>query len=171
MPRDFDTITHGPAKLLLTDVDMLHTEGGISATIKPQNRARNVDQFGKSECNIIHTGDEVRVMAPLAEFVASTLAECYNPGNDETAAVGAKYMGIGRSAGYVYTAQDLKVVPLLAADEAKRLQLYRATPIGQIKLEYDGGEKDVIFEMEFAGLVDEAKDDGELIGKIQLAAA
>lgn len=171
MARDFDNIIHGPAKLLLTDVDMGHTEGGIKATIKPQNRARNVDQFGKSECAIIHTGDEVRVMAPLAEFVAATLAEVYNPGLDGTGGSDPKYLGIGRKAGYIYTAQDLKVVPLLTADVNKRLQFYRATPVGQIQLEYDGGEKDVMFELEFACLVDEAKTDGELIGKMQLTAA
>lgn len=171
MSRDFDNVTHGPAKLMLTDVDMGHTEGGITATIKPQNRARNVDQFGKSECNIIHTGDEVRVMAPLAQLDAIAIVEVYNPGTDALGGSDPKYLGIGRSAGYIYTAQDLKVVPMLTADAEKRLQLYRATPVGQIKLEYSPGEKDVILESEFAGLIDESKTDGELIGKMQLTAA
>jgi hypothetical protein len=169
--RDFDDIISGPSKLLLTDVDMGHTEGGITATIKPQNRARSVDQFGKSECHILHNGDEVRVMAPLAEYTAAAIAEVYEPGNNQTAAVGAKYMGIGRSAGYIYTAQDLKIVPHLTADAAKKLQFYRATAVGQLKLEYNAAEKDVLFELEFAALVDESKTDGELIGKIHITAS
>ncbi len=168
---NFDNIVSGPASVLFDDVAVGHTSGGIESTIKPQNRARNVDQFGKSECNIIHNGDECRSKVPLSEWTAATLAKINNPGNNQTAASGAKYLGIGRSAGYIYTASDMKIVPRLTADVAKALQFYRTTPIGDFKLQFDGGEKDRVFEVQYAHLIDESKTDGELIGKIKLSAA
>lgn len=166
---DFDNCVSGPADLLLDDDAMGHTEGGIEVTVTPNTRARNVDQFGSGECEIIHLGDEVRVMAPLAEWTAATLAAVYAAGNNQTAASsGSKYMGIGRSAGFIYPALDLKVVPLLSADAGKRFQFWRACPVGALTLTFDNAENDRLFESEFACLIDESKTDGELIGRMQL---
>lgn len=164
---DFDNLTHGPAIFQLADTEIGHTHGGISCTITPQNRAQNVDQFGSSECNIIHTGDEVRMNVPFAEWTADTLAEVYEPGNNQTATSSADYLGIGRSSGYIYTTQDAKIVPRLTADAAKRIQMWRATPIGDFELMHNSDD-DRIFEVEFACLVDESQTDGELIGKLQI---
>lgn len=171
MAADVANICHGPAQLQLTDVEIGHTQGGIEATITPQNRARNVDQYGASEVAIIHTGDEVRIMAPWAEISAAVLAEIYNPGNDQTtsgSSATGDYIGIGRSAGYIYTTQDMKIVPRLAAQAAKRMHFFKTTPIGEFSQMFDGGETDRIFEVEFAALVDPTKTDGELIGRINL---
>lgn len=169
MANDVANICHGPAQLQLTDVEIGHTQGGIEATITPQNRPRNVDQYGVGEVAIIHTGDEVRVMVPWAELKAAVLAEVYNPGNDQSgASSGADYLGIGRSAGYIYTAQDMKIIPRLAAQAAKRIQFWKTTPIGEFSQMFDGGESDRVFEVEFAALIDPSQDDGELIGMINL---
>lgn len=169
---DYDNVVSGPASLLIDDIAMGHTEGGIEATITPQNRARNVDQFGKGECNIIHQGDQVRVKAALAEWTAQTLAAIYAAGNNQTTAgSGDKYMGIGRSAGFIYTAKDMKIVPLLEVDDGKRIQFYRVTPTGAFNITYDDASKDRIFDPDFTCLLDETKTDGELIGRIQLTAA
>lgn len=166
---DYDNIIGGPAQFQLTDTEIGHTSGGISATISPQNRMRSVDEFGNSEVAVIHTGDQVRMTVPFSEWAAATLAEVYNPGNDQTAAgSGAAYLGIGRSAGYIYTAQDAKIIPRLAANTAKRLQFYRATPIGELSIPFNN-EADKILETEFACLTDEDQTDGELIGKLQLS--
>jgi len=168
---DVDNLTSGPAQFQLTDTEIGHTQGGITCTVSPQNRARNVDQFGVSEVDMVHQGDEVRMTAPFAEWSADTLSEVYNPGNDQTAAVsGPTYLGLGRSSGFIYTAQDAKIIPRLAADAAKRIQMYRATPIGDFELTHNEDD-DRVFETEFACLVDESKTDGELIGVLQLAAS
>lgn len=168
---DVGNMTHGPAQFQLNDVEIGHTSGGIVATITPQNRPRTVDQFGASEMDMIHNGDEARMTVPFSEWTADVLAEVYNPGNDQTAASsGAKYLGIGRSAGYIYTAQTAKIIPRLAALVAKRIEFHRVTPIGEISLNHVA-EEDRLIEIEFACLTDEDQTDGERIGKIQLAAA
>lgn len=159
----------GPAKIQLDDSDVGHTNGGISCTITPENRIRNVDQYGPGGAvKIIHTGDNVRFTVPFAEWAADSLKELYNPGDDQTAAAsGGTFLGIGRSAGYVYTDKNAKIVPFLSADAAKRVQFFKATPIGQVSIAFNN-EADRISETEFAALIDESKDDGQLIGKLEL---
>lgn len=168
MAKDFDNVVAGPASLLLDDVELGHTQGGIEATFTPKNRPRVVDKFGESECAIIHQGDECRLSIPLAEWTAESLKAVYEPGNDQTGAGGDKYLGFGRSAGYIYQPADAKIVPILAADAGRKIHIYKAVPIGEIKLPFKA-EDDRIFQTEWAGLVDESKTDGELIGKIYLS--
>lgn len=169
MPRDTEFVTGGPAKLLLSDAIVGHTEGGIAVSIAPQNRSRMVDEFGSSAVDQIHTGDDITVTAPLTEWTAATLIEVYEPGRDQlTVGSGnAPYLGLGRTGGYVYVAQDLKVTPFLTADANKRIQLFRATSVGEISLNHDADE-DRIMSVQFRGLVDDEATDGELIGKMQL---
>lgn len=167
---DVSNITGGPADIHLDDVSHGHTHGGTTATISPQQRMRVVDQFGNSPVDVIHQGDEVRVTTPLPEWSKKTLLATYDPGADETEAAGDKYIGIGRSAGYIYDDRDLKVIPLLAADAGKCAQFYRAVPVGEIQLVHNN-EDDRVFNAEYVCLVDEEEDDGELIGKIFLSMA
>lgn len=164
--NDFDNLTSGPAQFLLDDNEIGHTAGGISANISPINRMRTVDHFGESAVGVVHQGDEVRLTVPFAEWAAATLAEVYNPGNvSNVSASSSGYIGVGRSSGYIYTTADAKIVPRLSADTAKKLQFWRATPIGELELQHNADD-DRVFSTEFACLVDESKTDGELIGRI-----
>lgn len=167
MAADVTKVTGGPAQLQVNDVAIAHTEGGVKMKVSPKQRMRTVDQFGESPVAVIHTGDDVRVTAPLAEWTAAVLAEIYDPGNDQTAATGAKYLGIGRSAGYIYGGVDLKIIPFLTADAAKRCQVMAAVPVGGFELSHSN-QDDRVFSMEWAGLVTEGSTDGELIAKINL---
>lgn len=163
---DVSNITSGPAQVTLASTEIGHTSGGVGFTVTPQNRPRNVDQFGVSEMAIIHTGDEVRMTVPWSEWTASVLAEVYEPGDDQTGGTSG-LIGIGRSAGYIYTTQAAQIVPRLSADSSKLIDLLKVTPIGEISLTHTA-EEDRIFETEFACLPDETGTDGQLIGSIQL---
>jgi hypothetical protein len=170
MARDASNLIGGPASFLLSATEIGHTQGGINATVTPEQRAVTVDEFGTAPCDMRHTGGSAQVVARMAEYTAATLAEVIASGNDQTAAAGAKYMGFGRSAGFIHVAQGLTVVPLLTADAAKKFELFRATASSPIELAYNN-DNDVIFETTFTGLVDESKDDGEVMGKIHLTAS
>lgn len=174
MAVDLNNITGGPAELQLATTRISHTQGGIKVKVSPKQRMRTVDQYGETPVDVIHTGDDVRVTAPMAEWSAAVLAEIYNAGNDQTAAVGAKYIGIGRSAGFIYTTQNLLVIPLLTADVAKRAEFYRATPVGEFELNHSNDD-DRVFSVEFACLGDPENSpgttDGQIIGKINLTTA
>ena len=169
MASDVDQVLGGPADFTVAATSIGHTQGGITCTVSPQNRPVTVDQFGVSECNIRHTGDEFRANVPFAEWTATALGEIYNPGRDQLTGSSSPYLGIGRSAGYIYTPAECQIVPHLTADAGKKVVIYRGVPIGDVELAFNNDD-DRIMEVEFAGLVDESKTDGELIAKFQLSA-
>lgn len=160
----------GPAQFRISTTQISHTQGGITCTIKPQQHAVTVDMYGKTPIYFRHEGDEVKLKVPIAEYSAAALAEIYDPGDNQTAAGGAKYMGIGRTAGYVYTDAPADIVPYLSADSAKSVAFWRVTPIGEVQQEFNT-DKDRIIDVEFACLGDTTKTDGQLIGKVNLTAS
>lgn len=170
MPNAYNAanVLEGPAVFQWNSTPLGHTSGGIDFDFKPANRLQNVDLWGKSGINAIHQGDEIKVKVPLAEWTAATLQESFGSGNDQTGSGSGAYMGLGRSAGFRYIPGALNIVPVLAADAAKKITLYRAVPLGEIKLPFLA-DKDRIFETEFTALVDETRADGELMGKIYLS--
>lgn len=170
MAADPANVIGGPAQFKLADVQVSHTQGGITINVKPNQHMVNVDQYGVSVINVRHTGDDVKMKVPFAEYSAIALAEIYEAGNDQTAAGGSKYMGVGRTAGYLYVKQDAKAVPYLSADAAKLVQMWAVTPIGEIVQDFQV-DKDRITEVEFVCCVDTSKTDGEKIGKIVLTAS
>jgi len=162
-----DNVLGGPAKIQLADADVGHTQGGMTVTISPQTRPVIVDQYGSSEIQIRHTGDNVRVSAAFAEWSADTVKNTYHLGTDSTSGSAGAYLGIGATAGALYGTQDLKVIPFLTADAAKLIQMFAATPIGELAINFNNDD-DRLFETEFACLLDEAQTDGEWHGKIFL---
>lgn len=165
---DLTNIFSGPATLLIDDVDIGHTQGGIEATISSKDRARNVDQYGDSPVAMVHVGDEFKTSAPLAELTADVLQQIYAAGNDQTAAATNKYMGIGRSAGYIIPDVDVKVVPILSAQSAFKLHMYKGVPVGNLSQMFKASD-DRLFKVEYNGIVDESQDDGQLLGTVMLA--
>lgn len=170
MASDVDNVLGGPGYVTLGGTAIGHSQGGITAKISPKTKEVTVDQFGVSAVNLRHTGDECRMTIPFAEWSAGTLAAVYNAGNNQTAGSGATYIGIGRSAGFIYTTVEAIILPFLTADVAKKITFHRSTPIGEFEIGFTP-ENDRLLNVEFANLVDESKTDGELIGKIQLAAS
>lgn len=170
MAVDIANVLGGPAQFQIATTQIGHTQGGITCTIKPNQHAVTVDQYGKTAMNFRHEGDEVKIKVPLAEYSAAVLAEVYNPGDDQTAAGGSKYLGFGRSAGYIYTASAANIVPYLTADAAKKITFWRVTPIGEIQQEFSA-ENDRMVEVEYACMGDSSKTDGQLIGQMILTAS
>lgn len=161
MPLDFDNIMNGPAQVLFDDELISHTQGGASVQVSPQTRATMVDQFGNSECNIVDIGLTARATIPFAEWSDAVLEQLSPVGFD-----GTTYWGLGGEAGGYITAIDLKINPFLAANEAKRIQIYRAAAVGQYTINY-GVQQQIIAEQQYACLVDEDADDGDRIMRLQ----
>ena len=162
-----DNIVGGPADVKLgtasSEATIGNTTGGVTATVTPQNRERIVDQYGSTALAIIHTGDEVRVTVPWAEWTSATLNEIYDPGTDAGTS-----KGIGRSAGYIYTTQSMDITPYLTADAARTVEFYKVTPIGEVSMSFNNDD-DRILEVEYAALIKTDETDGALIGKLNLS--
>ncbi|MFN0050999.1 MAG: hypothetical protein ACKV0T_02345 [Planctomycetales bacterium] len=160
-------LVSGAAKFQMVGTQLAHTFGGIQAKMSPKNRMRKVDQYGESAVDIVHQGDDVRMTVPFAEWTAAVMQKIYNPGADNTASGTGAFLGVGRSAGFIYTIATADIIPLLAADAAKKISFTRVTPIGDFSIAFDN-EKDRIISVDYACLVDTTLQDGLLIGKIYL---
>ena len=160
-------IVGGPADVELgaasSEATIGNTTGGVTATVTPQTPERMVDQYGSPALAVIHTGDEVRVTVPWAEWTSATLNEIYDPGTDAGTS-----KGVGRSAGYIYTTQSMDITPFLTADAAKTVEFYKVTPIGEVSMAFNN-EDARIMEVEYAALADVSKTDGSLVGLLNLS--
>lgn len=169
-----NNLISGPGQFYLNSALQSHTEGGIKCKISPKNRGRMVDRYGQSSVDIVHQGDDVKVTVPFAEWSAAVLGIIYNPGLNSTtggaSGSGIRFIGIGRSGGYIYTPLPIQIVPFLAADNLKYAAFFRAVPIGDFEVDYDN-EKDRILSVDWGCLVTDIANggtDGELIGQLCL---
>lgn len=171
MAKSVANITGGPAKILLGGTEIPHTENGVTFKVSPKNRMRNVDKYGVGNIAVIHTGDDVRINTTLAEWTADTLSIIYNPGNNTSSGTGSgsgvRYIGVGRSAGFIYTTTTMDVVAFLSGDAGKGAYFGKTTPVGEFSVEHKP-DSDRLFAVEWVALVDESASDGELIGKVRL---
>ena len=173
MPTNISNVTTGPAQFLIGGAsagnEIGHLQGGATVSISPQNRVQNVDQYGSSATNVVHTGDDVKFTAPMAEWSVSVLEQMYDPGLDNLSGTsGNRYLGVGRSAGYFYQAQEAHIIPRVTSFTEKRCTFYRATPIGEISLTFNTDD-DRVFSPEFQCMVDpDNQSDGNLIMRLDV---
>lgn len=167
MSANINKLTGGPAQVQVDDVQVSHTQGGVSCTIAPQTHMSTVDQFGVSPIDVWHTGDDVRITVPWAQWDAAVLDEVYAAGLDGlTSSSGVEFKGIGRSAGFRYAERDLKIIPFVTSENGKKVQFFRTTPVGSIELNFDP-ENDRILETEYVAMPDPDNEaDGAMIGKL-----
>jgi len=164
---DITNLVSGPATVKVDDTELAHTQGGITFSLNASQRTQTVDKYGSSAVGIVHMGDEVGVTAPFGEWDIAIFDEIYQPGDyraSGSSSAGTS-QGFGRSAGYVYTTADLKVVPIATSLAEKLVQIFKAVPVGEFELTFDT-ESDRIFNVQYTAIVDETKDDGRLLGAI-----
>ena len=163
---DSSKITSGPANVVAGGTDLGHTQGGTTIKVAPQHRMRVVDQFGASPVDIIHTGDDVRVTTNVAEYVIENLLEVFDPAFDGSGTA-SPYMGVGHTAGRIYSDSVLQVVPAATADADKGAEFHRASPVGEFELAFSH-DADRVLKAEFVCLIDDSQtNEGELIGKLK----
>lgn len=172
MTLSVSALTGGPADVQIDDSSFSHTMGGTSITVSPQHRMRTVDKYGQTPIDVILQGEDVRVTAPFAEWKLETLQNVYSPGSDSLSSnSGEEVLGIGRSAGFIFSKHDLKVIPFLTDDAGKKAQFYQAVQVGDIELSHNN-EDDRVWNTEWVCLADpddnsgESPSDGGLIGQI-----
>ena len=95
----------------------------------------------------------------------------YDPALDGTSSSsgGDEFIGIGRSAGYIYQARNLLLLPFIASEQGKSLEFWRATPVGDLEIALTN-EDDRILEREYVCMADPAgHEEGEFIGRLYIS--
>ena len=168
MALNINKITGGSAQVQIDDTAIAHTRGGVTVTITPNNRLRTVDQHGENAVDVVHVGDDVRITVPFVQWDGATLVEMYNPALDGTTSSsgGDEFIGVGRSAGYIYSDSNMKIIPFTASEVAKKAEFWRTTPIGAFDVAWSNDD-DIILETEYVAMADPANhDEGEFVGRL-----
>lgn len=169
MSLNINNLIGGAVQVKVDGTAVSHTRGGVKVDIKPQTREQTVDNYGNTAVNVVHVGDSVNVTVPYVQWDNATLLEMYDPAlNATTSSSGKEYVGVGRSAGYVYRARALLLLPFITAQQNKALEFWRATPVGDLSIALSN-ENDRILERQYVCMADPSHhNDGEYIGRLYL---
>lgn len=163
---DATKIQLGVCSVTYKGTDLGHTIGGVTVAYKPSFHKTKVDKYGESVVEQFLIGEELTAKLSLAEFTIANLLAAINQGNaqaDDAVSVGS-YAGKRASA----NAGLLVLHPLNSPASDTRqfdVSIYKAIPTGDLEIEHkNDGEK--VLPVEFEGLIDENRADGNMLGFI-----
>lgn len=162
---DATKIQLGPCSVTYKGVDLGHTIGGVTVTYTPEYYETKVDKFGSSVVEKFLTGERLMAECNLAEFTLANLEVAIAKGTqvaDDSVSIGSV---AGKRASETAGLLVLHPLALAASDRNSDVAIYKAVVTGELKLEHkNDGEK--VLPVQFDGLVDENRSDGNLLGFI-----
>lgn len=167
---DISNVQIGIQKIIFGGRDLGHTDGGCEFAYEPEYTDITVDLYGNTVVDKALTGEVVRVTVPLAETTLENLKEAIPTATlVEDTATGKKKLTIGSIAGKKLSnmAKELRLHPSWLPDSDKSLDivLHKAVIVSEVALPFRKDEK-TVYEVEFVALIDETKDDGNLLATI-----
>jgi len=163
---DATKIQLGVCSVTYKGVDLGHTIGGVTVVYSPEYHETSVDQYGKSKVEKFLVGESLSAKVSLAEFTIANLQRAINQGT----LVGDDAVSMGSNAGKraSLNAGLLLLHPLNAASNDTRaydVAIYKAVVTNELSIEFkNDGER--VLPVEFDGLIDEGRSDGNLLGFI-----
>lgn len=163
---DATKVQLGVCSVTYKGVDLGHTIGGVTLTYTPDFHETKVDKYGSSNVEKFLVGEKLMAKMNLAEF---TLANLQNAIALSTLQ-GDDSISVGSQAGkrVSSTAGLLVLHPINAPSNDTRgydVSIYKAVVTNEVAIEHkNDGEK--VLPVEFDGLIDEGRADGNLLGFI-----
>lgn len=158
----------GVCSISFNGVDLGHTLGGVSLNYEPSHTDLKVDQYGDTPVDKALTGENLQVVARLAEVTLANLKKAIPAGELETGANGSK-LEIGANAGKLMSTEAYQLVlhPIKngASDYSEDVTIYKAVAVEALNLDYSYDNQRVV-EVTFQALIDEAKSVGSRLGHI-----
>lgn len=153
----------GTCKIYANGVDMGHSIGGCEFIYSPEYHDTRVDEFGGVARRWL-ISEDVRVRVPLAEKTLANLKRAI-----AHSVQGADFVSFGSKAGKSSDSAVflLKLHPIAnhEADFSDDVVLYKAHSVGEITIPFKNDGESII-ECEFAGIIDQDRTDGNLLGLI-----
>lgn len=156
------------AALTYGGVSLGHTSGGVTFNYEPSTEDLTADQYGDTPVDKVLTGQNVTVVANLAEPVVGVLNAAIPAGLHSVAGAGER-IGIGNDAGYSLRGDSkqlvLHPVDKSASDTSEDIVIYKAVVADSVELNYEvDGQR--VFEVTFSALIDETYGTGRRLGHI-----
>jgi hypothetical protein len=162
---DATKIQLGVCSVTYKGVDLGHTIGGVTVTYAPEFYESKVDKYGSSVVEKFLVGERLSAKASLAEWTLANLQVAINQGT----LAGDDSVTVGSIAGKKASLNaGLLVLHPIAAGASVRdydVSIYKAVVTNELTIEHkNDGEK--LLPVEFDGLVDEGRTDGNMLGFI-----
>ncbi len=162
---DATKIQLGVCSVTYKGVDLGHTIGGVTVTYTPEYHETKVDKYGSSVVEKFLVGERLVAKGSLAEWTLANLQVAISQGTlqgDDSVSVGSI---AGKKASL--TAGLLVLHPIAAGASVRDydVSIYKAVVTNELSIEHkNDGEK--VLPVEFDGLVDENRTDGNMLGFI-----
>lgn len=159
------SIQLGVCSVTYKGVDLGHTIGGVTVTYTPTYHETKVDKYGESVVEKFLVGERMSAKVNLAEFTLSNLQVAIN----QSTLQGDDSVSVGSNAGKKASVNaGLLVLHPLNAGTGVRdydVSIYKAVVTNELTIEHkNDGEK--VLPVEFDGLIDENRSDGNMLGFI-----
>lgn len=162
---DITKVQVGVCSVTLNGVDLGHTKGGVEVSYEPQHHDVTVDQYGETIVEKYLTGEKLSAKVPLAEYTIANLRVAAPQGTFAGAA--NSRLTLGAKSGKKATEDSYQLVlhPINEGTRRHDVIIHKAYVANQIVLNHKFDEEKII-EVEFEGLLDETKSDGNYLGLI-----
>lgn len=163
---DATNIQLGVCDVTYKGVNLGHTIGGVTVTYAPEYHETSVDKYGKSVVEKFLVGERMSAKVSLAEYTIANLRVAIN----QATLVGDDAVSVGSNAGKRASANAgfLLLHPINAPTSDTRgydVGIYKAVVTNELAIEHkNDGEK--VLPVEFDGLIDEGRTDGNMLGFI-----
>lgn len=163
---DATKIQLGICDVTYKGVNLGHTIGGVTVTYSPDYHETSVDAYGSSVVEKFLVGERLKAKVNLAEFTIANLQNAINQGTlqgDDAVSVGSK---AGKRASINGGILLLHPINSPANDTRQfDVSIYKAVVTNELAIEHkNDGEK--VLPVEFEGLIDENRTDGNMLGFI-----
>ncbi len=163
---DAAKIQLGVCSVTYKGVDLGHTMEGVTVVYTPDYHETSVDKYGTSVVEKFLVGERLKATVKLAEFTIANLQAAIN----QATLVGDDMVSMGSVAGKRASANAglLVLHPLNSpANDTRQfdVSILKAVVTNELSIEHkNDGEK--VLPVEFDGLIDEGRTDGNMLGFI-----
>ena len=161
---DISNVKMGVCSVTFGNVPLGHTKGGVTVTYEPDIHDITVDQYGSTPAEKVLIGQKLRATVPLAESSIANLAIAIPAGENSASSI-----KIGGDVGLRLSdaAETLVLHPVANDDDdlSEDVVIYKAVVTNSIDIPFKVDEERVI-ELEFEGIIDETRLDGDMLGLI-----
>jgi hypothetical protein len=161
---DISNVKMGVCSVKYGSTDLGHTKGGVTVTYEPDIHDITVDKYGSTPAEKVLIGQKLRATVPLAETTIANLAIAIPEGDEGTSSI-----KIGGEVGLRLSsvAETLVLHPIAneSTDLSEDVVIYNAIVTNSISIPFKVDEERVV-ELEFEGIIDESREDGDRLGLI-----
>lgn len=161
---DISNVKMGVCSVTFGTTALGHTKGGVTVTYEPDIHDITVDQYGSTPAEKVLIGQKLKATVPLAESSIDNLAIAIPAGDGLASSI-----KLGGEVGLRLSdvAETLVLHPIAndSDDLSEDVVIYKAVVTNSIDIPFKVDEERVV-ELEFEGIIDETRLDGDMLGLI-----